>query len=144
MHKVLLGTAPTMLSFLSPFLKIRIVGMLRIPNFDAIFGQSSVLTLQQVSFPANSFASSSITGAIILHGPHHGAQNSTRTGLALCFTTLSQLSSVTTTTTYQSYKYMSDEHHHQQKQSAIQFLTFIHCILRLAGEPEAGLIVSAV
>ena len=33
------------------------------------------------SFSPNSFASSSSTGAMALHGPHHGAQKSTKTGV---------------------------------------------------------------
>lgn len=96
--KVDLGTAPITLSFFSPFLKNSTVGMLLIPYWVAMLGQSSVLSLQQIIFPAYSFASSSITGAIILHGPHHGAQNSTRTGFSLAMTRLFQLESVTTWT----------------------------------------------
>lgn len=96
--KVDLGTAPITLSFFSPFLKNSTVGMLLIPYWVAMLGQSSVLSLQQIIFPAYSFASSSITGAIILHGPHHGAQNSTRTGFSLAITRLFQLESVTTWT----------------------------------------------
>jgi hypothetical protein len=43
--KVVLGTAPIMASFFSPFLKIITVGMLRIPYSVAIEEQSSVLSL---------------------------------------------------------------------------------------------------
>uniref|UniRef100_A0A2P2QUV3 Thioredoxin mMitochondrial-type n=1 Tax=Rhizophora mucronata TaxID=61149 RepID=A0A2P2QUV3_RHIMU len=39
-----------------------------------------------------------MTGAIIRHGPHHGAQNSTSTGVSLAMTRLSQLESVTACT----------------------------------------------
>lgn len=103
--KVDLGTAPMTLSFFSPFLKNSTVGMLRIPYLVAMLGQSSVLSLQQRTFPAYSLASSSITGAIILHGPHHGAQNSTRTGFSLAITRLFQLESVTTWTAYFKHLY---------------------------------------
>lgn len=77
-----LGTAPMTASFFSPFLKIITVGMLRIPNSVAVEGLSSVFSLKNLSLPAYSFASSSMTGWIIRHGPHHGAQNSTRTGIS--------------------------------------------------------------
>uniref|UniRef100_A0A0E0MKE9 Uncharacterized protein n=1 Tax=Oryza punctata TaxID=4537 RepID=A0A0E0MKE9_ORYPU len=63
-----------------------------------MFGESSVFTLQHLIFPPYSLASSSITGAIILHGPHHGAQNSTSTGASLPSTMLSQFFSSATTT----------------------------------------------
>lgn len=96
--KVDLGTAPITLSFFSPFLKNSTVGMLLIPYWVAMLGQSSVLSLRHTIFPAYSFASSSITGAIILQGPHHGAQNSTRTGFSLAITRLFQFESVTTWT----------------------------------------------
>src|SRR5438034_1044618 len=43
---------------------------------------SSILTLPILARPSNSSASSSSTGAIILHGPHHSAQKSTSTGAA--------------------------------------------------------------
>src|SRR5215467_574409 len=39
-----------------------------------------MLTLATVSLPANSPASSSSAGPIILQGPHHSAQKSTSTG----------------------------------------------------------------
>ncbi len=98
LDKVVLGTAPMTLSFFSPFLKNSTVGMLLIAYLLAIFGHSSVFTLKHAIFPAYSFASSSITGAIIRHGPHQGAQNSTRTGVLLAMTRLSQLESVTACT----------------------------------------------
>src|SRR3954453_1143795 len=44
-----------------------------------------------------SLAISSSTGAIILHGPHHSAQKSTRTGLSLSRTSVLKLSSLTGT-----------------------------------------------
>uniref|UniRef100_A0A2P2K809 Uncharacterized protein n=1 Tax=Rhizophora mucronata TaxID=61149 RepID=A0A2P2K809_RHIMU len=60
--KVLLGTAPIIASFFSPFLKIITVGMLLIPYLVAVEGLSSVLSLQHLSFPAYCFASSSTMG----------------------------------------------------------------------------------
>nr|GMD84090.1 hypothetical protein D5086_0000070700 [Ipomoea batatas] len=72
-HNVDLGTAPITASLFSPFLKIMTVGMLRIP--------------------------SSITGWIIRHGPHHGAQNSTRTGRSQSRTSDCHVSSETGGTT---------------------------------------------
>lgn len=57
-----------------------------------------MFTLQHLILPTYSLASSSITGAIILHGPHHGAQNSTSTGASLPSTMLSQFFSSATTT----------------------------------------------
>lgn len=46
-------------------------------------------------FPLYSCASSSIIGAIILQGPHHGAQKSTRTGTGDFKTISSQVVSLT-------------------------------------------------
>uniref|UniRef100_A0A0A9H0N3 Thioredoxin M-type n=1 Tax=Arundo donax TaxID=35708 RepID=A0A0A9H0N3_ARUDO len=43
--KVLSGTAPITASFFSPFLNIITVGMLRMPNWVAMSGLSSVLSL---------------------------------------------------------------------------------------------------
>jgi hypothetical protein len=43
--KVVLGTAPIIASIFSPYLKMITVGMLRIPYWVAMEGQSSVLTL---------------------------------------------------------------------------------------------------
>src|SRR4051812_4864086 len=54
-----------------------------------------MLTLAIVSFSPCSAAISSRTGATILHGPHHSAQKSTRTGLSLASTSVSKVSSVT-------------------------------------------------
>jgi hypothetical protein len=92
---VLLGTAPITASFFSPLTKIMIVGMLRIPYWVAIEGLSSVFNLKQLSFPAYCFDSSSITGWIIRQGPHHGAQNSTRTGPLALRTSDCHVASVT-------------------------------------------------
>src|SRR5450631_2572013 len=53
-----------------------------------------MLTLPILTLPSYSSASSSSTGAIILHGPHHSAQKSTSTGVADWRTSLSKLSCV--------------------------------------------------
>src|SRR5438270_9947629 len=54
-----------------------------------------MFSLAIVSFSLCSAAISSSTGATILHGPHHSAQKSTRTGLSLPSTSLAKLASVT-------------------------------------------------
>src|SRR5438876_3265793 len=54
---------------------------------------SSTLTLAILTAPAFSRATSSRSGAIILHGPHHSAQKSTITGLSLWITSRSKLDS---------------------------------------------------
>ncbi len=46
-------------------------------NRPDVAGFSSVLSFPKTTFPAYSFARLSMTGATILHGPHHGAQKST-------------------------------------------------------------------
>src|SRR3954453_14774586 len=56
-----------------------------------------MLSLAIVSLSPSSAASSSSTGAAILHGPHHSAQKSTSTGLSLPRTSLAKLESVTFT-----------------------------------------------
>lgn len=98
---VFLGTAPIIASFLSPFLKIMTVGMLRIPYWVAIDALSSVFSLQHFSFPAYCLASSSIIGWIIRHGPHHGAQNSTSTGRSPSRTSDFHVESVTAGTAFE-------------------------------------------
>src|SRR4051794_33937427 len=54
-----------------------------------------MLTLATVILSPCSVAISSRTGATILHGPHHSAQKSTRTGLSLPRTSVSKVESVT-------------------------------------------------
>src|SRR4051812_23944737 len=54
-----------------------------------------MFSLAIVSLSACSAAISSSTGATILHGPHHSAQQSTSTGLSLPRTSLAKLASVT-------------------------------------------------
>lgn len=47
--------------------------MERTPYSVAVCGDSSVLILTHATLPAYSDASSSTSGAIMRHGPHHGA-----------------------------------------------------------------------
>lgn len=77
---VVFGTAPMTASFFSPPLKIMTVGILRIPYSLAVEGLSSVFSWKNLNLPAYSCDSSPMTGWIIRHGPHQGAQNSTKTG----------------------------------------------------------------
>src|SRR5699024_3882265 len=58
-------------------------------------GAWSTSTFANVTLSEWAPASSSMTGAIILHGPHHVAQKSTRTGLLLSRTSDENESSVT-------------------------------------------------
>ena len=60
-----------------------------------MFGFSSVLSFTISTWPAYFSASSSSTGAIFLHGPHHSAQKSTRTGLSAWSTSDANVASVT-------------------------------------------------
>ncbi len=99
MDKVDLGTAPITVSLFSPPLKIITVGILRMPYSVAIAGHSSVLIFKHLSLPPYSFASWSIIGAIMRHGPHQGAQKSTRTGISLSNTRDFHVASVTTPAT---------------------------------------------
>ena len=59
-----------------------IVGIARILNRDANSGRSSVFTLATIQRPDPLAATLATSGSAILHGPHHGAQKSTRTGSA--------------------------------------------------------------
>src|SRR4051812_4436972 len=60
-------------------------------------GLSSTFNFAIRKRPCDSAASSSMTGAIIRHGPHQPAQQSTRVGVADDRTTESKLASVTLT-----------------------------------------------
>src|SRR5436309_8769069 len=53
---------------------------------------SSTFTFATLTAPAFSRATSSSSGAIILHGPHHSAQKSTITGLSSCVSSRSKRS----------------------------------------------------
>src|SRR5262249_13605399 len=56
------------------------------------------LSLPTLTLPANCSASLSMVGPSWRHGPHHGAQKSTTTGMVLCSTSLAQLALVNSTT----------------------------------------------
>jgi hypothetical protein len=66
----------------SPFLKIASVGILKTLYFCASSLFSSTFILTKSTLPLYSLESSSTTGDTALHGPHHSAQKSTKTGLA--------------------------------------------------------------
>ena len=85
---------PTTVSFSWPSEKTRSVGTDRIPNLAESDGLSSTLTFVTRRLPAFSRAISSSNGAIILHGPHQGAQKSTSTGTGDWTTARSKLSSL--------------------------------------------------
>src|SRR5215213_2478687 len=91
------GNAPTWVAAGLPSLNRIKVGIPRTAYWFGDIGLLSMSTLATVSFPANSPASSSSAGPIILHGPHHSAQKSTRTGPVLLASTTSvaKLRSVT-------------------------------------------------
>ena len=86
-----LDNAPTFVPATSPLLKRIRVGMPLIPYFGAVLGLASTSILQTFSFYAYSLAISSRTGAIIIQGPHHSAQKSTKTGPSASNTSLSKL-----------------------------------------------------
>lgn len=87
--------APTIWSFTSPFLKNRSNGMDRTLYLTARSRASSTLTLTIFACPSISLESWSSIGPIILHGPHHSAQKSTRTGWSESNTSTWKLASVT-------------------------------------------------
>lgn len=89
------GSAPTSRSISLPSLNTSNVGMLRTLKRDPVIGFSSVLSLATFTRPANSPASCSITGAIILQGPHHGAHISSSTGSGERSTSSAKFASVT-------------------------------------------------
>jgi len=59
-----------------PFLMMSRVGIPIMLYFVAVSGFSSTLSLPKIILPACSLASSSMMGATIWQGPHHGAQQS--------------------------------------------------------------------
>src|SRR4051794_15016853 len=77
-----------------PFLKRMSVGMLRTSKFAAVCWFSSTLSLT-IFRSERSAAISSRTGATTRHGPHQGAQKSTRTGPSASRTSAWKLVSVT-------------------------------------------------
>src|SRR3954465_11511541 len=90
-----LGLAPMMLLTGLPSWNTVMVGIDMTWESRGICGFSSMLSLAIVSLSACSAAISSSTGATILHGPHHSAQKSTRTGLSLPRTSVANVASVT-------------------------------------------------
>src|SRR5713226_6092857 len=66
------------------------VGMLKTLYFEAISLFWSTFTLTKLTLSEYSFAISSTIGATALHGPHHGAQKSTKTGMLDFATSFSQ------------------------------------------------------
>src|SRR6201999_711419 len=75
-----LGSAPTIVCAGWPFLKTIRVGIDMTPYLAAVSWFSSTLSLTMLSLSACSAAISSRLGAITRHGPHQGAQKSTRVG----------------------------------------------------------------
>src|SRR5690606_33608154 len=73
------GWKPTTLSTTSPFFITSKVGMLITPNFAAVSWLSSTSSFTIFTLSPTSESNSSNTGAIILQGPHHGAQKSANT-----------------------------------------------------------------
>jgi len=68
-------------------------GAPRTPNLAGVCSFSSILILTTFRRPSNSAATSSKIGAIILHGPHQGAQKSNNTGTSDCKTSRSKSAS---------------------------------------------------
>lgn len=89
-----LGWAPTMRSTSCPPLNTRRAGMLRMLKRSAVIGFSSTFNFPTRSLPRFSAASCSMAGAIILHGPHHGAHMSSSTGKSERSTSAEKLASV--------------------------------------------------
>src|SRR5207302_8821030 len=92
---LLFGSAPILVAATWPPLNRIIVGMPRTPYLRGVCGFSSMLSLATVTRPAISLARSSRNGAIILQGPHHSAQKSTRTGSWARRTSASKVLSLT-------------------------------------------------
>ena len=89
-----LGFAPIRRTWGSPSLNRISVGMLITSKRRVTSRLSSMLSLPIRILPACSSAISSSTGEIILHGPHHSAQKSTRTGTSELLTCSSKVASV--------------------------------------------------
>src|SRR5262249_37909711 len=77
-----LGWRPVTRSTRWPSRKIRSVGIERIPYAAAVSGVWSMSSLATSARPSNCSAIDSIVGARARQGGHHGAQKSTRIGLA--------------------------------------------------------------
>ncbi len=91
------GCAPVNSSIIFPSLKSFTDGIDMIPYFADWIGALSVFIFATISLPLYSIAIFSRTGPSILHGPHHSAQKSARTGVVFDFsiTSFSNVSSVT-------------------------------------------------
>src|SRR6185437_14954789 len=74
------GSAPTNPSTGWPLSKAMTAGIDWMPSWPAICGCSSMFILTRETLPPASATAFSSAGASCLHGPHHGAQKSTRTG----------------------------------------------------------------
>ena len=87
-------TAPTCCAATTPSLNSSSVGMLRTLYFGAVNGFSSIFNL--MTFRRSPYSSATVprTGAIILHGPHHSAQKSSKTGTSELTTSASKSLSV--------------------------------------------------
>src|SRR5215467_4150193 len=95
--KTCLDTTPTVRSTTWPSLNSSTVGIDRMPYCAASYGLLSTFTFPTVACPSNSTASSSIVGVRTRHGPHHGAQKSTRIGCALLRTSREKVASLKVT-----------------------------------------------
>eukprot|EP00467_Chlorarachnion_reptans_P013539 CAMPEP_0114496450 /NCGR_PEP_ID=MMETSP0109-20121206/5776_1 /TAXON_ID=29199 /ORGANISM="Chlorarachnion reptans, Strain CCCM449" /LENGTH=217 /DNA_ID=CAMNT_0001673723 /DNA_START=99 /DNA_END=750 /DNA_ORIENTATION=- len=84
-----------MVSLREPSLNSISEGMLRIPNFVAVSGDSSVFIFTVSIRPSYSLLISSMRGSMSRQGPHQGAQKSTSTGIADLSTTSEKLLSST-------------------------------------------------
>ncbi len=83
------GFAPTMVFIGIPFSKRIMVGIDTTLYSPALIGFASTSSFATVN--PNSFEISSRIGETFLHGPHHSAQKSTRTGVLLLSTTSSNV-----------------------------------------------------
>ena len=94
--KLALESAPTFVAWTEPSLNKSIVGIPLMPYLGGISKFSSTLTFAMVMRPSYSFAISSKTGERALHGPHHSAQKSTKTGCVEVITSAAKEASLTT------------------------------------------------
>ena len=74
------GRAPTKPSTGCPLTKAMTAGIDWMPSCPAIAGWSSMFILTSRTAPLAARTAFSMIGPSVLHGPHHGAQKSTRTG----------------------------------------------------------------
>ena len=88
------GKLPTLESTRLPFLKSISVGIPLTPNFCEVCGFSSTFNLKILSLSFFALPISSRIGPICLHGPHHYAQKSTKTGNCECLISSSKLLSL--------------------------------------------------